>query len=113
MAAISISMVANPQRWSRSIVRFSKWRWFHPFEIASRLLFGLLCVLAADTTRYPRLLNGLGYLLIAVAAGLVLLPPSAHRKFAVWSADRFVSVFRPAGLVTAMFGIFLVYAALK
>ena len=106
-------MVLNPEGWGRFIVRFSEWRWFHPFEIASRLLFGAVFLQASDVTRYPALMNGIGYLLVAVGAGLILLPPSEHRRFAVWSADRFLPVFRPAGLVTALFGIFLVYAALK
>jgi len=75
----------------------------------SRLIF----VQAASLTRYPAMVEGIGYLLIAVAVGLMLLRPSKHRHFARWSAKKFQAVFRPAGVVTALFGIFQVFLALK
>jgi hypothetical protein len=112
MMLLSAMMVADPEYWSKGVVKFSRWAWFHPFEIVSRILFGVSFVFFADQTRFPGLMSVIGYVLLAVGVGLLLMPPSKHREFAEWSAGRFKSVFRPAGLVSFFFGLFLVIAAL-
>lgn len=112
LVLLSALMVANPENWSRGIVKFSKLPYFHPFEIVSRLLFGAIFITFADQTLYPTLIAVIGYMLLAVGIGLSLTPPSKHRWFAVWSAQRFKSVFRPAGALSFLFGIFIIYAAL-
>ncbi len=112
LVLLSVVMVANPEYWSRGIVKFSKVAYFHPLEIVSRLLFGAIFITFADQTLYPTLMSVIGYVLVAVGIGLSLTPPSKHRWFAVWSAQRFKSVFRPAGALSFVFGIFIIYAAL-
>ena len=113
MALISVVMVANPGYWSRGIVRFSKVACFHPFEILSRLVFGIVLIRFSDQTLHPTLISVVGYILVAAGIGLSLTPPSKHRQFAVWSAQKFRPVFRPAGAVSFAFGIFIVHAALS
>jgi len=112
LVLLSVVMVANPEYWSRGIVKFSKVAYFHPLEIVSRLLFGAIFITFADQTLYPTLMSVIGYVLVAVGIGLSLTPPSKHRRFAAWSAQRFKSVFRPAGALSFVFGIFIIYAAL-
>lgn len=112
MALLSVVMVANPGYWSRAIVKFSKASYFHPFEILSRLIFGIILINFADQTLHPTLISVVGYILVIVGIGLSFTPPSRHRQFAVWSAQKFRKVFRPAGAVSFAFGIFIVYAAL-
>jgi len=112
MVLLSVVMVVNPEYWSRSIVKFSNAAWFHPFEILSRLIFGGVFIAFAEQTRYPALMTVIGYVLLIVGAGLAFLPPSKHRDFALWSAQKFRSVFRPAGAISLAFGLFVVYAAL-
>ena len=56
---------------------------------------------------------GIGYLLVAVALGLTLTPPLKHKQFAVWSAHKFIKIFRYAGIFSLLFGAFLIYASLK
>ncbi len=106
-------MIINPEYWSNGIVKFSEKRWFHPFEIISRFAFGVVFVIFAGQTLYPKLMSFIGYLLIAVSVGLLLTPPSKHREFAVWSAERFRNLFRPLGFISLLFGVFLIYAAMQ
>jgi len=113
MVSLSIIMLVNPTYWSEGIISFSKKPYFHLFEILSRLLFGIVFILFSDQTNYPVIMLVIGYLLVIVSAGLSLTPVSKHKQFAVWSAQRFIKVFRPAGLVSLLFGLFLVYAALS
>ena len=113
MMFLSIVMIVNPQYWAQSIITFSKKPYFHPFEIISRALFGIVFVYYSAQTHYPSLMCFFGYMLIAVAIGLSLTPPSKHRQFAVWSADKFKNTFRYAGLGSFLFGAFLFYSTIK
>lgn len=109
---LSLVMIINPEYWSKGIVKFSKKPWFHPFEIISRIGFGVVFVIFAKQTLYPKLILFLGYLLIAVGIGLLLTPPSKHKQFAVWSAYKFKKTFRPMGFGSLLFGAFLFYAGI-
>ena len=111
MVCLSIIMIVNPKAWSDGIVDFIKKIYFHWFEVFSRLIAGVLFVLFNQSTLYPQLILGIGYLLIAVSIGLVFLGSNNHRKFAVWSAYKFKSTFRPAGVGSLIFGIFLIYVS--
>ncbi len=53
-----------------------------------------------------------GGALAIVGAGLLLTPPSLHRRFGVWSIARMSAYLRPAGLGSLVFGLFILYAAL-
>lgn len=112
MMLLSIMMITSPVYWSNAIVKFSEKRYFHLFEILSRLAFGVMFIMSADQTLYPGLMLGIGYLLLAVGAGLLLIPPSKHKQFAIWSALRFKHMFRPMGVGSLFFGAFLVYATM-
>lgn len=110
---LSVVMVSCPTCWAKGIVHFSEKAFFHPFEILSRLAFGVIFISYAPATSYPSLMLTIGYLLTAVGLGLLLTPPSRHRQFAVWSAEKFKALFRPAGAVSMLFGMFIVFAALS
>ena len=113
MMLLSALMVVNPRAWSKGIISFSERPYFHPFEILTRLGFGLLFIKYSNQTLFPNLMLGLGYLLIAVGFGLLLTPPSKHKMFAVWSASKFENIFRPAGIFSFGFGAVLIYASLS
>ena len=108
---VSLVMVAKPDVWGRFIVRFSRMPYMHPLEILVRLGFGLLFVRYAEDSKFPVTIKIMGYVLLAVGVGLMLTPPSQHRRFAIWSVEKFSKYFRPAGLVSLLFGVFLIYAA--
>ena len=108
----SVVMVMNPNSWSNGIIRFSEKVYFHLFEIISRAGFGVIFIIYSDQTLYPYLILGMGYLLIAVGIGLLLMGSIRHRQFALWSVTKFRKTFRPSGVFSFIFGAFLIYAAL-
>ena len=112
MIFLSILMIKNPEAWSKNIIKFSELSYFHPFEILSRISFGLIFLRYGDQTGFPALMNFIGYMLIGVGVGLLFTPPSLHRKFALWSAVKFKKSFRPAGFGSLLFGLFIIYASL-
>ncbi len=112
MAAISVVMVARPEAWAQAVLRFTRMPYMHPFEIVTRIGFGALFVTYADHSKFPTFIGVFGYLLLAVGLGLLVTPPSYHRRFGVWSVEKFSKYFRVAGLASLAFGIFLIYAAI-
>jgi len=109
MMCFSTVMIVSPSYWSDGIIMFSKKTYFHWFEVFTRFTAGVVFVFFSSATLYPKLTLSIGFLLIAVAIGLLIVGPVKHRKFAVWSAYKFKSTFRPAGIVSFLFGLFLVY----
>ncbi len=107
----SARMIRDPQGFAKGIVWFSQQWFFHPFEILSRALAGLVMLVFADETRMPLMFTVLGYGLLIVAAGLALTPPSRHRQFAVWSASAFATYFRLIGVLTIPLALLLLYGA--
>lgn len=113
MVLLSAVMVIDPDNWSNGIVKFSRMKYFHGFEIVSRLFFGAIFIAFSEQTLYPAVFGALGYLMVAVGVGLLIAGPSKHKQFADWSAKKFNKTFRPAGIVSTMFGVFIIYGALK
>ncbi len=111
LAAISLWMAWSPSKFANGIVSFSRWRWFHAFEVISRLLIGIAFVWLAENYIYQALAEGFGYLLILVAVGLLLTGEARHRRFAERSADIGRRIFRPAGVVGCALGGLLAYSA--
>ena len=112
MILLSAVMAINPDNWSDGILKFSRMKYFHGFEIASRLFFGAIFIVFSEQTLYPTVMGAFGYLMVAVGLGLLVVGPSRHKQFAVWSAAKFNKTFRPAGIVSTSFGVFIVYGAL-
>ena len=110
---LSAVMVIDPDNWSNGILKFSRMTYFHGFEIVSRLFFGAIFIAFSEQTLYPTVLGAFGYLMVAVGVGLLIAGPSRHRQFAVWSARKFNKTFRPAGVVSTVVGVFIIYGALN
>lgn len=113
ICTVSVIMIANPAYWRDAIVRYSQMRNFHMFEILTRLVAGGLFVVYGDHTGSPTVMIVFGYVMVATGVGLMILGPSRHTRFAIWSAAKFQNIFRPAGLASFAFGGFLIYAAVQ
>ena len=112
MLLFSLMMVFRPQAFAQSIVDFSEQPYFHPFEIISRLIAGVLFVTYAADTRFPLLFKVIGLVLVLVGVGLAFTPPRLHKKFAVQSALRCKNYFRFIGIASVVLSFALIYAAI-
>ena len=112
MVFICILMASNPHQFSAGIVRFSEKKWFHIFEILSRAIAGAIFIVYSSSTLYPTAFKIMGYVLIVVAIGLVILAPKRHKRFAMWAARNFENKFRPIGILSIPLGVLIIYMAL-
>ena len=112
MIFICILMAINPARFSAGILLFSEKKWFHIFEILSRAIAGMIFIVYSGSTLYPSVFTLLGYVLLGVAIGLIILAPKRHKAFAVWAAHNFENKFRPIGILSIPLGGLIIYMAL-
>ncbi len=108
---LSIVMIVSPAAWSRGILSFSQKPYFHITEIASRLLLGALLIFFANATMHPLLFKIFGGVCLLAAIILIVMGSKRHCDFAVRSAT-FIKIFRPAGIVSFTFGVFMIYSAI-
>lgn len=113
MALISLWMTWKPGNFADSVLTFSEWRWFHAFEVLSRLVIGLAFVGLSDAFIYPGFATGFGYLLVAVGIGLIIVGRARHERFARYTATLGAGVFRSGGAIGVVLGVFLAYLALR
>jgi len=108
MFILGTVMLLKPLTFSNGIAAFSRKVWFHSFEVTSRLVVGLLFMLCADSSAYPRLVMALGGLLCFVAVFLIIIGAERHKRFALLTAN-IGNKFRPLGVVAQVCGIALVW----
>ncbi|MCT8987857.1 hypothetical protein [Shewanella phaeophyticola] len=113
ICCFGLFMLFKPEAFSSAIVTFSHQRYFHYFEIISRLAIGAVLLLGADQTRYPLVFEFIGNLLFMVAILLVFMTEKHHKIFAVKAAKQGLAWFRPAGLAALLFGIWTIYVTLN
>ncbi|MDT0605265.1 hypothetical protein [Thalassotalea castellviae] len=113
MMCLSVFMIIKPDYWSDAIIKFSKMTYFHWFEVLSRFIFGCVFLYYHQSTQSPLLFNFLGYLLIAVSIGLLIVGENNHQRFALWSAHKFRKIFRPAGFLSFAFGLYIFYISIN
>ncbi|MCL1106738.1 hypothetical protein [Shewanella algicola] len=111
ICCFGLYMLFKPEAFSSAIVTFSHQRYFHYFEIISRLVIGALLLLGAPYTRYPLVFEFIGNLLLLVAILLVFMTEKHHEKFAIKAAKQGLTWFRSAGIVALLLGIWTIYAS--
>jgi len=112
MGLLSLKMIFNPKYWAAGIVSFSRKIWFHYFEIVSRFIYAIVFLNASQYGQFPKLYLVLSGVLTFTTIYLIWLGEKKHKQFAIWSSRKFKSWFRPLGILSFGFGVFLVYSAI-
>ncbi|OHU85334.1 MULTISPECIES: hypothetical protein [Pseudoalteromonas] len=115
MFALGGIMLVKPIAFANGISEFSSKSWFHNFEIASRLIVGLLFIWQSKYSAYPVLFLVLGIILCFVSIilcfvsiFLVLVGSKQHKRFAILTSKIGVW-FRPLGVFALSAGCVLMY----
>ena len=111
IVCFGLFMLLKPVPFADAIVQFSRKRYFHYFEIISRLAIGAALLLDAHNTAYPLVFELIGNLLFIIAIVLVFMTEKHHKRFAVSAAKHGVSWFKPAGVVAITFGFWTVFVS--
>lgn len=78
--------------------------------IAVRLILGILFLLTAKESKYPKTIKVLGYLFVLSAIALVFMTQGNFHNFMSEIIPEFTPYATISGLVSIVFGSFLIYA---
>jgi len=82
----------------------------HLLAIVVRLVLGVLLIVQSDVSRYPLVIEVIGWLSVVAAVFLAVIGRHNFKRLMVWALS-FVNPFgRVAGVMAAVFGVFLIYA---
>lgn len=82
----------------------------HILAVVARLVLGAFLVIQADNSRYPHVIEILGWLSIIAAITLVVIGRKNFSRLMTWALSKVKPMGRPAGFLAAALGAFLVYA---
>lgn len=82
----------------------------HFLAVAIRFVLGALLISQSDASRYPLVIEILGWLSIAVAILLTVIGRDNFKRIMSWALSLEKPFVRASGLVATGFGIFLIYA---
>ncbi len=80
------------------------------FAVIVRILFGVALVIGASESKYPIVLQILGWLLISAALVIGGIGRERFKKLVKWSVKLPTLIYRLASVLSILFGCFLIYA---
>lgn len=82
----------------------------HILAVAVRLILGILLILQSDLSRYPLLIELLGWLSIIAALSLAVMGRRNFLRLMSWALNVLKPYGRVGGIFAVVFGGFLIYA---
>ena len=110
IAVMAGAMAIRPAAFMDYMLKHAGDMWFHVLAAGMRIVLGIVLILYAPESRFPLVLQILGW--IALVAGIVLavLPPSRFKQLMGWVVEKFRGFVRIAAMAAILFGAFLIYA---
>ncbi|MEW8554313.1 MAG: hypothetical protein AB2605_10985 [Candidatus Thiodiazotropha sp.] len=82
----------------------------HVAAVVVRLILGILLVTGSEYSRYPIVVEILGWLAIIAAITLALIGRSNFKRLMSWALSLVEPYGRVGGVLASLFGAFIVYA---
>ncbi len=110
IAAIGLAGVASPNSAIRKIQSWSRGSRF-AYAVGIRLLLGVVLIVAAPSTRFPKVVLALGIIAVGAALALLLVGKDRLDSLMQWWFNRSHVTQRLSFFVAGVFGVFLIYCA--
>jgi len=82
----------------------------HILAVSTRLILGVILILQSGVSRYPHVVEVLGWIAIIAAISLAIIGRDRFKRLMSWALTLAKPVGRVAGVAAACFGAFLIYA---
>ena len=107
---IALVMLVRPSPFVDYLRQYSVTISMQVLAVAVRIILGLALILYADRSKFPLTLEIIGWLSLAAAVTIAVLPHTRFKRLISWVLDRFQGYVWVGALAAMGFGIFLVYA---
>ena len=107
---IGLSLLLMPDRIVDWVLENSGTSWFYSTAIVGRIILGGILILAARQSKFPMVLKVLGYLSLVAAFVFLIIGHSGFADFISSLLPQFQHFAPLAGILSAAFGFFLIYA---
>ena len=109
---LGLALVIRPRDSAQLLIDQADNRLMQVLAVGVRLVLGGALILYASESRFPHILEILGW--IALLAGVVLafVPPSRFARLIRWAFDLLGGYMRLAGVAALAFAAFLIYAVI-
>lgn len=108
----ALVMLFRPAFFIDHMRRFSDTTAMHVLAVMVRVILGMALLLHAEQSRFPLVLQIIGWVSLAAAAIIAVIPHARFTSLIGWVLDRFTSYIWAGALTALPFGGFLVYAVL-
>ncbi len=110
MLLAGISIIVNPDSVIKLIKDNSEKLMLQILAVVVRLVLGTLLLYYSGISKYPFIIEILGWLFIAAAVFIIAIGPSKFKKMVTWALSLAKHYGRAAGVLAVCFGVFLIYA---
>ena len=112
LVGLALSIVVIPVHAERFLTGFARSARAHYTEQVLRLIAGSAIVIFSVETRFPGPFRVFGWLIIATASGLLLMPWQWHHQFGKWAIPLAIRHMKLYALGAFLLGASILYAVL-
>ena len=112
IVAVGLVVLVRPSPFVDYLRRYSMTTSMQVLAVAVRIVLGLALILHADQSKFPLVLEIIGWLSLAAAVTVAVIPHAQFKRLVFWVLDRFADYVWIGAIAATGFGLFLVYAVL-
>ena len=113
LVGLALFIVVRPAIAERFLMKFASSARAHYLEQALRLLAGSAIVIAAERMKFPGAFAIFGWVLVATALGLLIVPWKWHNRFGSWAIPFAIRNIKLYALGAFSLGCLILYAVLS
>jgi uncharacterized protein YjeT (DUF2065 family) len=110
VALAGLVLLVNPEILSRYLQKIKDSPVIHFLAVVVRLLLGYLLIHQSALSRFPRVIEVLGWIAIVAAIVLLFIGRRNFKRLMSWALTIAQRLGRVAGVFATAFGVFIIYA---
>lgn len=108
----SVVLLIKPTAIFSLLAKYENSTWLRLFAVVVRIILGVVLIAGASESKFPVVLQVLGWLSILAALMLAMIGGVRFQKLIKWTLELAPAFKSLAGLLGILFGGFLIYAVL-
>jgi hypothetical protein len=106
-------IIVNPETLFGLFTRHIDEPWLHITAVVVRLVLGVLLIVQADVSRFPLVIEVIGWISIVAAVFFAVIGRDNFKRIIAWALSLQKTYGRVGGVLAVGFGAFLVYSFVR